>query len=615
MALQTKTFSSATTSNGFTLVLTVTENSTSIDTNTSSVSYSLDLKSGGWNFAQWRIGWSISLGGTVVSSQAKGSAPQFTLGTHSSITIKSGTATIAHNSDGKKSMSVSASIDMSKASYTPGPMSLSGSMSLTDIPRASSLSFGGFTIGSAGTITINRASTAFTHTLSYVFGSTSGTIATKTTAASVSWTPPTSLLSQIPASVSGSGTITCITYSGSAEIGRKTVGFTAAAAAAVKPTISSVTITPVNSNTWLSSKGIYVAGRSKARVVTSASPGAGSSMASYGITGVGDGSGADWTSNVLSTGSKTITITAADRRGRTDTTTRSITVLAYSVPGINNLSYARGTYSGGVWTANDNGADIQVTFTLGLSLSDYSNTANITVQLDGVTKSSATAQAAGEKVYYIAGVGTDTTRALTVSATDQAGETGSVSADIPTVSVDFNWNPDLHSWRFGGVAEESDCFRCDWISKFAGGMQIGNLSGILKASNGTVSTAVSGTDYAPPAADYIVQQGTSGIWTYRKWSSGVAECWGTQTVTNATFAAWGSAYSYDVPTVAFPSGLFTALAYESAQAKCTGYNTISSINANGGTTSTASGITLLRMTAAAENQTITAYRYAIGRWK
>lgn len=27
--------------------------------------------------------------------------------------------------------------------------------------------------------------------------------------------------------------------------------------------------------------------------------------------------------------------------------------------------------------------------------------------------------------------------------------------------------------------------------------------------------------------DYIVEQGQSGIWMYRKWSSGVAECWGT----------------------------------------------------------------------------------------
>ena len=27
--------------------------------------------------------------------------------------------------------------------------------------------------------------------------------------------------------------------------------------------------------------------------------------------------------------------------------------------------------------------------------------------------------------------------------------------------------------------------------------------------------------------DYIVEQGTSGIWYYRKWSSGTAECYGT----------------------------------------------------------------------------------------
>lgn len=27
------------------------------------------------------------------------------------------------------------------------------------------------------------------------------------------------------------------------------------------------------------------------------------------------------------------------------------------------------------------------------------------------------------------------------------------------------------------------------------------------------------------SASYIVEQGTSGIWTYRKWSDGIAECW------------------------------------------------------------------------------------------
>lgn len=27
--------------------------------------------------------------------------------------------------------------------------------------------------------------------------------------------------------------------------------------------------------------------------------------------------------------------------------------------------------------------------------------------------------------------------------------------------------------------------------------------------------------------DMVVEEGTSGIWTYRKWSNGTAECWGT----------------------------------------------------------------------------------------
>jgi hypothetical protein len=31
--------------------------------------------------------------------------------------------------------------------------------------------------------------------------------------------------------------------------------------------------------------------------------------------------------------------------------------------------------------------------------------------------------------------------------------------------------------------------------------------------------------------DYIVEQGVSGIWTYRKWNSGIAECWGKQSAT------------------------------------------------------------------------------------
>ena len=43
-------------------------------------------------------------------------------------------------------------------------------------------------------------------------------------------------------------------------------------------------------------------------------------------------------------------------------------------------------------------------------------------------------------------------------------------------------------------------------------------------------------------ADFVVEQGTSGIWTYRKWNSGLAECWGIYTMTSACNLAWGTLY-------------------------------------------------------------------------
>lgn len=42
------------------------------------------------------------------------------------------------------------------------------------------------------------------------------------------------------------------------------------------------------------------------------------------------------------------------------------------------------------------------------------------------------------------------------------------------------------------------------------------------------------------AVDYVVEQGTSGIWTYRKWNSGIAECWGNPTTESVTFSSAGS---------------------------------------------------------------------------
>ena len=61
-------------------------------------------------------------------------------------------------------------------------------------------------------------------------------------------------------------------------------------------------------------------------------------------------------------------------------------------------------------------------------------------------------------------------------------------------------------------------------------------------------------------ADYIVEQGTSGIWTYRKYSSGTIECWtttqwATPTLTMTAISSSGT-YKSNTVSMPFPTDLF-----------------------------------------------------------
>ena len=114
--------------------LTVTENSTSTANNTSSISFSFVISSlgGGWNWEQW--GANITYAVTVNGTKYTGSIANYD--GNSSVTLKSGTLSVAHNTDGAKSISYSFSVtDTSGQSYTCGNASASGSMALTTIPR------------------------------------------------------------------------------------------------------------------------------------------------------------------------------------------------------------------------------------------------------------------------------------------------------------------------------------------------------------------------------------------------------------------------------------------------------------------------------------------------
>lgn len=161
-----------------------------------------------------------SVNGTS-SGTATGSCTRPTTG---ETTIATTEAWVYHNADGTKSISCSAKLNFPNWGWSN---TANGSASLPTIPRASSISCPGGNIGSSTKISISRASSSFTHTISYSFGSLSGTIATKTSSTSIDWTIPTSFYAQIPNSNTGTITLTCQTYSGSTLIGTKTATCTA----------------------------------------------------------------------------------------------------------------------------------------------------------------------------------------------------------------------------------------------------------------------------------------------------------------------------------------------------------------------------------------------------
>lgn len=61
---------------------------------------------------------------------------------------------------------------------------------------------------------------------------------------------------------------------------------------------------------------------------------------------------------------------------------------------------------------------------------------------------------------------------------------------------------------------------------------------------------------ATSSVDYIVEQGVDGIWTYRKWNSGIAECWGKLDITYTGVSNFGAVKYMLVGPQALPDGLF-----------------------------------------------------------
>lgn len=333
----------------YSLILKCWEDSYSIENNTSRVYWWVGIRSN----TQYHNHQGLSEHYKVVvnGSTVHDASHTVSCGSGQTVGIADGYTTVSHNADGSKSISVSASFSCDNTSYyAPRTGSCSGSLTLTTIPRASSISIDSPSIECGNTININGSSASknFTHKIYATWnGKTSElvTIASGTTTPSFSYTIPTSWEKDLPNSTSGIATFTLETFSGSNSVGSKSVNATIKVRSGVVPSIGTISISDTNS--ICTGIGQYVQSQSRLKfsIATSGSQGSTVTSVSTKFEGQTYNSSSFTTGTVQGSGTLSYVITVTDSRGRTASKSGSVTVSAYSSPSLTNVTTRRANSS------------------------------------------------------------------------------------------------------------------------------------------------------------------------------------------------------------------------------------------------------------------------------
>ena len=511
-------------------------------------------------------------------------------GTYSDITdykdrtFASGTLDIAHNADGTKTFAVGAFSGQvwKNSGYLSAPAA-EQSFELTTIPRATVPSIGSVTIGSKVTIDLPRASSTFTHTVSYTFGGASGVIATGA-GTEAEWTVPEELAAQLPNAGSGTGTLVCQTYNGTSLIGSKEIPFTAAVPGSMKPTLSAgwAAVAYDNSGTKASGIAAWVQGYSKAKAIFDGSKVAcrhGASVKGYSITYLGKTvTVSPYRTDTISATSAVVRCTVTDSRGLSAWEDIPVTLNEYAPPVLVGADLFR---SDGDCAAADSGTHIAGIATVKFSALNGLNSVRLTGCWKGVGGSygsGVTMQSgAAGLVTGSVEIAADRSYVARLTATDGLGNTAVYEENIPTEKIAFHLREGGLGAAFGKAAEADHVLELaeDWTLKVHGKACVAAEHQEAAAEKVAVLDGSGAVGYRTAAelagdmsADCIVEQGTSGMWTYRKWAGGLAECWLTEPVTDTytyVFAQLGGR-TYR-KSYSLPSGLFSKQVTGTANAR------------------------------------------------
>ncbi len=465
-----------------------TQNTTA---NTSTVTAKLQLVSHYALYATALSGSYISVGGSRTDYST--SISYGGSGTTTTV-LATKTVTVSHNSNGTGTCNLSGAFVMNGTyrGYSVGTMTVSSTITLPTIPRASGLTVpASINTGSALSGTVSPSSTSFNHKIELKIGSTvKQTITLATGTNTFSATIPHSWL---PNSTSATISVVLSTYSGTTFIASTTKNVTANVPTSVVPSVSAFTATSsVTSGTFAN---LYVQGKTTAKLTATATAGDGSSIASYTYSGSGINTtvttNTATTSTLQATGAQTYTVTVKDARGRTASKTVSITVYPYAAPSFGQPDVKRCDANGNL---TESGTYAKYTINSTYASVNGKNTRTVTVAYssNGGTSYSAetTLQAATDTASTKTGVygggafAIASAYVLRFTIKDAYGATKTITAPLQSAARPINIRSNGKGVSIGAMSTK-DAFEVSMASDFNSTVNIDGATTI----NNTLTTA------------------------------------------------------------------------------------------------------------------------------
>ena len=333
--------------------------------------------------------------------------------------------------------------------------------------------------GTAAKLNITAYNDAYTHKVTWKFGSYSYKQNLAAGVKSASYTIPLSWLNTIPSSTSGTAYVSLETIDASGNsLGTYSYAFTITVPASVVPSMSSVSSVAVNSNATLNSWGLYVYGKSQAKITINGAAGSyGSTIKSYSIEtspSIGSASASSLTTGILyRTGTITVTAKITDSRGRTASKSTTLYIYYYSAPYFTENTVYRCNSSGTRDDAGGTYAYVKSSFSCYALNGNNSVSASLTLKQVGGSNIVTRSLVSGTG--YTLGSGSlvsDATYQAIITLTDTLGSVTTYTGEINSAAYIMHIKKGGKAVGFGMAAGDDQTVSFGWPIKLTTPLEV-----------------------------------------------------------------------------------------------------------------------------------------------